>query len=141
MTNKLYNILTQPSNIKADIKRMQERIDDLRLMMLPSAIRYDKDKVVSSPSDPMSKYIINLEKYELKQKKLMDQYVEARDIMIELIDRLEIPCQRDVIQYRFMNGLKFYEIAEEIQYSEAQTYRIYADAIEALEVLLKDDSE
>lgn len=71
----------------------------------------------------------------------MDQYVEARDTMIELIDRLEIPCQRDVIQYRFMNGLKFYEIAEEIQYSEAQTYRIYADAIEALEALLKDDSE
>lgn len=141
MTNKLYNILTKPSSIKADIKRMQERIDDLRLMMLPSAIRYDKDKVVSSPSDPMSKYIINLEKYELKQKKLMDQYVEARDTMIELIDRLEIPCQRDVIQYRFMNGLKFYEIAEEIQYSEAQTYRIYADAIEALEALIKDDSE
>lgn len=70
MTNKLYNILTKPSTIKADIKRMQERIDDLRLMMLPSAIRYDKDKVVSSPSDPMSKYIINLESMSLNRKNL-----------------------------------------------------------------------
>lgn len=139
MTDELFQILTEPKKIKSEIKRVCERIEDTRLMMLPSAIRYDKDKVLSSPSDPMIKFAEKLDELEKQKENLIQKYIISRQRMIDLIEMLTEDNQKDIIQARYMKNLRFYQIADEIGYSEAQTYRIYADAIEQLERIINDN--
>lgn len=139
MTDELFQILTEPKKIKSEIKRVCERIEDTRLMMLPSAIRYDKDKVLSSPSDPMIKFAEKLDELEKQKENLIQKYIISRQRMTDLIEMLTEDNQKDIIQARYMKNLRFYQIADEIGYSEAQTYRIYADAIEQLERIINDN--
>ena len=54
-------------NIRAARKELWilgQRESDLTLSMLPGAIRYDKDKVESSPEDPMLKFAERLSDIE-----------------------------------------------------------------------------
>lgn len=141
MTDKLYHILTEPKRIKSKIKRISERIEDTRLMMLPSGIRYDMDKIISSPSDQMLKFAEKLDELDKEKQKLTKEYFEARDYLFELVDNLSDETKKDIIQNHFILNKKFYQIAERIQYSEAQTYRLYADAIEELENMIVNDSK
>lgn len=141
MTDKLYQILNKPRFIKRDIRRINERIEDCRIMMLPSAIRYDTDKVVSSPSDPMLKFAEKLDELEAQQKKLLDEYIGARDVLLNMVDRLDDSRQKDIIQTRYMNDQKFYQVAESLGYSESQIFRIYADAIDNLEMMIVNESK
>lgn len=141
MTNKLYDILTKPKNLKSDINRVDERIEDTRLMMLPSAIRYDKDKVMSSPSDPMLKYAERIDELERLKAQLQEQYFEAREILINLIDKLSDDRMKDIIQSRYMMARKFSAIVEGLPLEESQMYRLHARAIEEMEIIVKDDSE
>ena len=91
MTDKLFVILTEPKKIKKEIKRVSNRIEDLRLMMLPSAIRYDADKVMSSPSDPMMKFAERLDELEKEKSKLAVKYIESTDRVIDLSNETKIP--------------------------------------------------
>ena len=136
MTDKLFVILTEPKKIKKEIKRVSNRIEDLRLMMLPSAIRYDADKVMSSPSDPMMKFAERLDELEKEKSKLAVKYIESTDRVIDLSNELTEDSMKDVIQWRFIRSLKPYQIAKELGYSERQVYRIYGEAIEELEKLV-----
>lgn len=141
MTDELYQILNRPREIKREVRRINERIEDCRIMMLPSAIRYDTDKIVSSPSDPMLKFAEKLDELETQHKKLLDEYVDARDVLIDMIDKLDDSRQKDVIQTRFMNDCKLYQVAEVLGYSESHIYRIYADAIDNLEMMIVNESK
>lgn len=141
MTDKLYQILNRPRFIKGDIRRMNERVEDVRIMMLPSAIRYDTDKIISSPQDPMLKFAERLDDLEQKRNKLMEEYINARDVMFKYIDRLTSETHKDIIQSRFLSEIKFNQIAESLGYSESQIFREYADAIEILENMIVNDSE
>ena len=49
----VYDFLCKPRNIKSEIRRAEAERENLRLRMYPSAVRYDTDKVQSSPVDPM----------------------------------------------------------------------------------------
>lgn len=141
MTNKLFEILTKPKKLKSDINRVDERIEDTRLMMLPSAIRYDTDKVVSSPSDPMLKFAEKIDELERKKAQLQSEYIVARDKLINLIDRLSDERMKDIIQSRYMMARKFSEIVEGLPLEESQMYKLHSKAIGEMEKIVKEDSE
>lgn len=137
MTDRLFVVLTTPKRLKSEIQRLDERIEDTRLMMLPSAIRYDTDKVKSSPSDPMLKFAEKIDELEKKKEKLLPEWLKARDKLFNLIDRLTEDDYKKIIQDRFMNSKKFAQIVEEMPYVERQVYRKYSEAIEELESFVK----
>lgn len=141
MTDKLFAILTKPKKLKSDINRIDERIEDTRLMMLPSAIRYDKDKVITSPSDPMLKFAEKIDELEQKKKQLQAEYITARDKLISLIDMLSDDRMKDIIQSRYMMARKFNQIVEGLPLEESQMYRLHSKAIEEMEKIIKEGSE
>lgn len=141
MTDKLFNILTKPKRIKSDIYRIDERIEDTRLMMLPSAIRYDKEKVISSPSDPMIKFAEIIDELERRRDELKQEYIKSRDTLLKLIDRLSDDRMKDIIQARYMMAKKFSEIVEGLPLEERQMYKLHSKAIDEMENILKKDSE
>ncbi len=144
MTDELYTYIHQPLWIKAQIRSKEAQINDLRLMMLPCAIRYDKDAVQSSPAlDPMAAYIERLTELESDIVKLKQLYVTKQKELASYIEQLP-PDEADVITARYVTGLKFEEIAEGVHVAESTVYRWHRLGLRHLEEIIfeiKDDSK
>ncbi len=123
MTDKLYTFLHRPMWTKAKIRTKEAQIDDLRLMMLPGAIRYDKDKVQSTPSDPMSEYAERLSELEADIRKLKRQYLREQKEVVKYISMLPDPNETEVLTARYISGMRFDDIAKQCQVSEPTVYR------------------
>ena len=59
-----YAFLQQIRRKETEIRRKQLQHDELQSCLLPGAIRYDVDKVQSSPEDPMGKIFAELDDLE-----------------------------------------------------------------------------
>lgn len=98
----------------------------LTLSMLPGAIRYDKDKVESSPEDPMLKFAERLSDIETIKKERIKQLSE-NDYTAQLILR-DMPTARNrlLLELRYIEGgishrYSWNEVAEEMGYEEVYT--------------------
>ena len=132
MTEAVYKALIRPRQIRTQIRMAEAEIEGLRLSMLPSAIRYDKDKIQASPDDPMTQFAVRLDELERKIEKLQGEYLDAQDQVIALANSLEHPCDV-IITLRFVSGWDFPGIAKEIHMSERQMFRYYKQAQKDLE--------
>lgn len=93
---------------------------------LPSGIRYDKDVVQSTPSDPMERYVGDLEDIEKKLSQVRDS-VKDWEILLsaqerELRESKEIPDK--VYVMRYLDKMSVGKIAYIISYSKRQVFRI-----------------
>ena len=59
-----YVFLGQVRGYDNKIKRLERTIESLRYNLLPGAIRYDKDRVDTSPQDGMSELFAKIDVYE-----------------------------------------------------------------------------
>ena len=131
MTEAVYKLLTKPRKIRGQIKKAEAEMEGLKLSMLPGAIRYDKDKVQSSPQDPMAQYAVRLNELERKIEDLQTEYLEAQDDVVAVANELTSPGDV-IITLRFISGWDFQSIAKEISMSERQMFRHYKVAQEEL---------
>ena len=81
MKDEVYEFLTMPKKTKLQIRSKQMQIEDLRLQMLPGAVRYDKDIVQSSPEDPMMKFIVRVDELERDIEGLKQRYVDEQKLI------------------------------------------------------------
>lgn len=93
---------------------------------LPSGIRYDKDVVQVTPSDPMERYVGDLEDIENKLSQVRDA-VKDWEILLsvkerELRESKEIPDK--VYSMRYLDKMSVGKIAYIISYSKRQVFRI-----------------
>ena len=62
MTDRLYQILTAHSRLSAKLRREKETLQQIKeTAESSSAIRYDSEKVQTSPTDPIIRYMIMIE--------------------------------------------------------------------------------
>ena len=131
MTQKVYDILTKPKVIRAQIRKAEAEREGLRLSMLPPAIRYDIDKVQTSPQDPFVQYAARFEEIERRIALLQIDYLNAQDDVVSLANKLEEP-QSTIITLRFVSGMDFNEISKSIHMSERNMFRHYRKGTEEL---------
>lgn len=124
MTEAVYRLLTKPRKIRGQIKKAEAEMEGLKLSMLPGAIRYDKDKVQTSPEDPMAEYAARLDELKFKIEKLQTEYLEAQDKVMAVANELTSPCDV-IVTLRFVSDWDFGSIAREINMSERQMFRYY----------------
>ena len=127
MTEAVYKLLTKPRKIRGQIKKAEAEMEGLKLSMLPGAIRYDKDKVQSSPQDSMAQYAVRLDELERKIEDLQTEYLNAQDEVVAVANELTSPGDV-IITLRFISGWDFQSIAKEISMSERQMFRYYKQA-------------
>lgn len=132
--NKAKALLYQVRDEQKEINIIREQIAQAELALLPSAIRYDQDKVQSSPSDPMIRMAEKVERYEGQLRKHLDRIMTKRQRAFALIRQVKDPTQRKVLELYFLDArrLTMAQVAKEIEYSEQHTYRIYKAALHAL---------
>lgn len=97
----------------------------------PSAIVYDGMPKGGGGTD-LSGYIARLDDLE---RQLMDE--RAREIrayqdIVRRIKLLRSENELDVLFYRYIRGLDWWEIAQKLDFSERQVFRIHSAALEHL---------
>lgn len=110
---------------------LQERIAALSASLLPAGIAYDKDKVQTSPSDPMSERMVEIADYQSQLERqingLLVRHVQAQS----LINMLEDSRERQILGLYFLHTppKQMNEVAAIVGYSREHTYRIFEQAI------------
>lgn len=130
MKDEVYEFLTMPKKTKLQIRSKQMQIEDLRLQMLPGAIRYDKDIVQSSPGDPMLKFIVRVDELERNIEVLKRRYVDEQKLISEAIEMLEDKREQVVLIGRYVSGDSYDEIAAELSLSVDRVFQIHRSAVD-----------
>lgn len=123
MNRQAYIFLNSARVLHWEWLRLKAKHDELESCLLPAAIRYDKDKVQSSPEDPMSKIVAEVMELEKEMKRV--QLNKSRQIakIDNAISQLESDEERTALTMRYINRKAVKEIAEEMGYSEARIYQ------------------
>ena len=132
MKDEVYEFLTMPKKTKLQIRSKQMQIEDLRLQMLPGAIRYDKDIVQSSPEDPMMKCIVRVDELERDIEGLKQRYVDEQKMISEAIEMLEDEREQVVLIGRYVSGDSYDEIAAELFLSVDRVFQIHRSAVDKM---------
>ena len=132
MKDEVYEFLTMPKKTKLQIRSKQMQIEDLRLQMLPGAVRYDKDIVQSSPEDPMMKFIVRVDELERDIEGLKQRYVDEQKLISEAIEMLEDKREQVVLIGRYVSGDSYDEIAAELFLSVDRVFQIHRSAVDKM---------
>lgn len=132
--NKAKALLYQVRDEQKEINIIREQIAQAELALLPSAIRYDQDKVQSSPSDPMIRMAEKVEKYEAELQKRLIQLTDKRTRATRMIGRMKDSRYRKVLTLYFLDErhLTMEQVAKIIGYEISNTYKIRSRALRAL---------
>ena len=115
-----------------------EQISELRSMLLPSAIRYDKDKVQTSPSsDSITDTIAKVVELEEKLDADIDRLVALKSVARDKIERMENDVEKVILYKRYFNNKSFENIAVECGYSWRHIHRLHADALKNFDKIYK----
>lgn len=138
MTEAVYQLINRPRRVKAQIRMKLTQIDDLRLMMLPSGIAYDKDAVQTCPSDPMLRYAEKLTELEAEVSQLKDQYLTELNALSSALDKLDNANEAEVLSLRYISETPFSDIAMSAHASESTVYRWHRKGLEKLNMIVND---
>ena len=128
MTDRLHTMLAKPGRIRARIREEELRKERLYYSLLPSGIRYDAEKVKSSPRDPMPAYIAEAEEIDELIRSLKDMLREAENEILSVIAVLDA-TEAMIIRLRYVDGLSWEKVAREVNYSRRHMFRIYRESI------------
>ena len=137
MTDEEFNLLAAPRITQYRIKQIESRIRALEFSLLPSGIRYDQDKVQTSPEDQTSKVVTQIDRLERQADEMRQKIPQQVDAIREACVKLESEEERTVIMMYYIGGFHMDEIAEAINYSLKSAYRIRKSALEHLAPIVK----
>jgi len=123
VNKQAYDFLNSARVIHWQWLRAKAKHDELESCLLPAAIRYDKDKVQTSPEDKMSEICAEIAELQ----KLMNSLQVAKSNRIKEIDKaissLSSEEERTVLTMRFINRIPVKDIAEAMGYAEPTIYK------------------
>lgn len=117
-----------------EIEHLKELINTAKTGLLPSGIRYDRDKIQTSPDDTMSKV---MSKAVDMQRELENSIAELQERHIrteQLITRLDNSDEREVLRYYYLdsnNGvpLTWEQVAIRMNFAVRHVHRIHDKAL------------
>ena len=123
MKKEAYEFLNSARVMHWQYLRMKAKHDELQSCLLPSGICYDKDKVMTSPDDAVSKICAEIADLEKMMARL--QIAKAKRIVAieKCISALESEEERTALTLRFINRKPVSEIAIEMGFSDPSIYR------------------
>ena len=133
MTDKVYQLLYTPRQIDQQIGRINAKIRSLRDSLALSGVRYDSDRVQSSPSDRMSAVIAETDALERKRDALVDARMKAVEQIEEAVNSLSDETERTVLYMQYIGKERMDDIAETIGYSRSRVYGIRYKALQHLD--------
>ena len=121
------------------IHRINAEIAELRSMKISPSLNNDGMPHGSSQSD-LSGYAAELDR--MVQELIDERYCRIKDYqdIVRRIKKLKSENEKDVLFYRYIRGMDWWEIAEKMKFSERQIFRIHGKALANFKIP-KDVSE
>lgn len=125
--------LCQYRNHVRKIIRIEAELSEIRLMKISSSCLNDGMPHGSNQSD-LSGYASHLD--ELERDLLRERYkrIKSYTDITERIRKVENENESDVLFYRYIKGLDWWEIAEKMRYCERQVHRYHGKALMHIEI-------
>lgn len=139
---ELNNVLVRPREMKKQVERCKEEVERLKLEATANgAIRYDKDRVLSSPvGDLMENKVIAIVDKELELNRLKYESSLAKEKAFDVIGMLNNPLYRKVLILYCVNCMSCKEIGEALDKTTSNVTTIKSRAIECLLNKLSENS-
>lgn len=115
------------------IKRIEAEIEEIRAMKMHPSVISDGLPHGSRPSD-LSSYASSLD--GLERELIQERYLRIKSYMdiSRRIKQLKNEMERDVLFYRYIKGMDWWEIAERMGYCERHIHRYHGRALINLEI-------
>ena len=132
MDTKQY--LQQISRLDRMINNKLAEISQLReLAMSVSAVK-NEERVQTTPNfDKIGTAYCKIEEMEEKLDKLIDEFVDKRNLIISQIDKIENETYYEILFARYIEKKTFEKIADEMTYSWRQVIRLHGRALQEFE--------
>ena len=115
------------------INRIETELAELRLMRQSMSMNTDGMPHGSGQSD-LSGYMAELDEQERNLiRERYERILTYKDIA-KRIKRLKSENEKDVLFYRYISGLTWWEIAEKMSFSERHVTRLHGKALAHLEI-------
>ena len=140
---EVYEWLNRPTKLTYDIKAKIRLAEEIRSGLLPTAIRYDKDKIVTSygtNADPMTEILARVEAIQKEIAELQLQRAVAMIELEEVFSKLDEDEGKVMSRY-YLSRKKIEEIHREIHYSTRWVYKLRERGIEDVRNLLNSSQE
>ena len=132
MDTKQY--LQQISRLDRMINNKLSEISQLReLTMSVSAVK-NEERVQTTPNfDKIGTAYCKIEEMEEKLDKLIDEFVDKKNLIISQIDKIENETYYEILFARYIEKKTFEKIADEMNYSFRNTTRLHGQALREFE--------
>jgi hypothetical protein len=109
---------------QAEIKRLKESIERLNASLLPQGIRYDKDKVQTTPQDVLSATVAEIAEQTARLDILVLKLSKRRELADALVNDLDKSEEREVMRLYYLDPrlLSWEEVAKLTNYSERSVF-------------------
>lgn len=123
MNKDAYEFLNSARVLHWQWLRIKAKHDELESCLLPAAIRYDKDKVQTSPDDAISRILAEVNDLEKEMDRLQLLKAQRIEEIYKAINELPSNEERTVLMMRFISRIPVREIANAMGYAEPTIYK------------------
>lgn len=107
-----------------------KQIRELRLSVLPGGIQYSDMPSAPSHGDRLASYMARLDELSEKYENALDAVFETH----KAIDGLENAKHRVILNMRYVERKRVWEIAKQLNYSERRVKQMQNDALARIEI-------
>ena len=128
-------IFKQTRKAQIEIKHLVSLIEREELTLLPKAIRYDRDKVQTSPEDILARSAAELADIREEMAKSWAILKNKMGYAESLISRLDDTDEREVMRWYYLdrdpegNLFTWSDVANNMGYNERTIYRLHGSAL------------
>lgn len=127
--SRVYEHLGQIRVMERQIKRKQLQRDELQSCLLPRAIRYDQDKVQSSPDDAVAETAAAVLDLDREIEQLRREKARLIRDVVRTIETLDDDREKLILTAYYISRMTIRRISDEVHYSPTQTYRLYRSGL------------
>lgn len=134
--NETYDFLMQIRRKEIIIRRKETQRDELRACLLPGAVRYDRDKVQSTPTDKMSDVMARVDELDREIEQLRREKATLVIEISDAIEKLEDDNEKTVLTEFYIARAPMTQAADAINYSVRRAYDFRKRGVIHLEEVL-----
>ena len=132
MDTKQY--LQQISRLDRMINNKLSEISQLRELAMSVSAITNEERVQTTPNfDKIGTTYCKIEEMEEKLDKLIDEFVDKKNLIISQIDKIENETYYEILFARYIEKKTFEKIADEMAYSWRQVIRLHGRALQEFE--------
>ena len=120
--------LNQYRNHVKKIKRIESELEEIRLMKQYPSVNNDGMPHGSNNSD-LSDYAALLDEKERELERERCLRIKSYTEISSQINLLENEAERDLLHYRYIKGLAWWRVAEELECSERWVHKLHGKAL------------